>query len=181
MADLELVRATVAGDQAAIMRLGERMLCIARFLEVRNQRAGRPLDEEELADVVQDSLTVVWKKRAGFEGRARLETRAYRISALEWMNGLRRKSKRDRGHSHEVEHYAEEEPAEDLSGPVEESLERLGPPDAEVIRLKHWQDATFGEIGEALGISPSTAKFWYYRGMDKLRQWLGSPLEEGQP
>ncbi len=53
-------------------------------------------------------------------------------------------------------------------------LDQLGPPDADVIRGKHFDGLTFEGIGRALGASPNTVKYWYYRGMDKLRQQLRS-------
>ena len=53
---------------------------------------------------------------------------------------------------------------------LNELLDRLGPPRSEVIRLKHYEECTFEEIGRALGCSSNTAKTQYYRGLRWLRE-----------
>ena len=189
-ADLALVRASVRGRRTARHDLAVRLQCVARMLAARNGRSGRPLDDDELADVVQDSLAVIWSKRREYAGRAAIETWAYRISVLEWINALRAKQRRQGRRfryldedgiagSRESTASGERDPAraEEVLL-VTEALARLGQPDGDVIRCKHFDDASFTEIGLMLDASPSTVKFWYYRGIERLRGWL-APLLDG--
>jgi len=183
-ADLATVRASLAGDEAANQRLVERLSCLPSILYVINKRGGGALDEESLADLGQDVWAILWRKRETFLGLAKIETWVFRIAALEYRNAVRgkmRNRERVEALGQEAVHdgqdsyeQADPEPTRHLL----ESLDRLGSPDADVIRLKHFEDRTFNEIGECLDTSPNTAKFWYYRGMDRLRQWLSPTLKE---
>ncbi len=183
-ADLDLIQASLEGDARAQTRLAERLLCVPRILAVLNRRGGHPFSDEELADVVQDVLEILWRKRDSFAGRAKLETWAYRVAALEMQNARRRVQRRaQRRRPLSLEHQAASpgrSEAADLDQVriLEELLERLGPPDSEVIRQKHFEELSFSAIGCALDTSPNTVKFWYYRGMEKLRRWLGHRLQE---
>ena len=134
---------------------------------------------EDLADAVQDTLTSIWRKLGEFEGRAALETWVYRFCFLELMNGVRRRRRRPEP-MHEDESVAERDDRR-VPGPGETEadrelihrvLDRLGPPAADVIRMKHFEELTFDEIGEQLDVSPNTAKTQYYRGMLRLREYL---------
>src|SRR5262245_47547866 len=79
VADLSLVRGVHRGDPDASRRFIDRMRCIPKILSVLNARSGRPLDGHDLRDLTQDTLMAVWKKLDRFEGRASLETWAYRF------------------------------------------------------------------------------------------------------
>lgn len=54
------------------------------------------------------------------------------------------------------------------------ALERLGPPEDEIVRRKHFDGQSFDALGSALGISPNTAKTYYYRALSRLRDLLDS-------
>ena len=56
---------------------------------------------------------------------------------------------------------------------VERCLDRLGSPDADVLRLKHLQGLTFEEVADLTGDSVNTIKSRHYRGLTKLRSMLG--------
>ncbi len=66
------------------------------------------------------------------------------------------------------------------SGPVEDqaaealrqAVARLSPERREVISLKIWQQFTFAEIGEILGISPNTAASRYRYALSDLKRML---------
>ena len=90
-ADLELVRAVRRGDAAALQRFIERMDCVPRILSVLNARSGRRLKDHDLRDVVQDTLMAVWRKLDRFEGRASLDTWAYRFCVQEMLAAVRRR------------------------------------------------------------------------------------------
>lgn len=184
-ADVELVRRALDEDGAAMDHLTRRLRCVPPILAARNARLGRPLDEHELADLSQEALIRIWRKLATFSGRSRFETWVYGICRLELMNSFRRKR---RGPRASVDYGGEPPPDPPTNDPpsaldyehVYESLERLGSPEADVVRLKHFDGLTFEEIGATLDISPNTAKTQYYRGLERLRIFL-SGAEEDTP
>ena len=182
--DLDLVRATLRGDRSAVDRFVGRMGCVPRMLAVQNGRFGRPLDVEEVADLVQDVLVVIWKKLDQFQGRAALETWVYRVCRWELQNAIRRKRRQPvLVEEADTALPVRQEPgalaAFDRADSALVGLSRLGPPAADVIRLRHFEQLTFDEIGERLQISPNTAKTQYYRGLIKLRSIIDGLAEGG--
>ncbi|MFT5285492.1 MAG: RNA polymerase sigma factor (sigma-70 family) [Planctomycetota bacterium] len=172
-ADLSLVRDLLAGDRQSIRIFVDRMKCVPSILRAQNQRLGSPLNREDLLDVVQESLTVVWRKLDSYAGRATIETWAYRFCFLELMNGIR-KHRKWRG---TVQSEAE---LESLPAPkdhrgfefefLHRGLEHVGPPESNILRMKHFEELTFNEIAERLGVSANTVKTQYYRGLTKLKE-----------
>lgn len=180
-ADLRFVREVLDGDPAARGDFVTRMQCVPRFLHARNRRLGGVLGDEELADLTQDVLALVWRKLASFRGEAALETWVYRVSVFELMNRVRKRSARraigqDEAELH-LEGAATEAPA--VHDDVHRGLERIGPPESDVLRLKHFEELTFREIGARLELSANTAKTIYYRGLERLRALLGPERQEG--
>lgn len=181
-ADLELVRGALSEAPEALRELARRLRCIPPILASRNARLGRPLTPEDLADLAQETLLLIWKKLGTFEGRAALETWVYRICCLELMNFFRKKDRRPEVAAPDFEEL-EAEPVVDLEPTVDHELiyrglERLNAGEGEIVRMKHFDDLTFEGIGERLGISPNTAKTRYYRGLEKLRRFLLPQLKD---
>lgn len=56
------------------------------------------------------------------------------------------------------------------------AMRRLPTQQAEVVVLKIWEDFTFHQIGQTLGIPPATAASRYRYGLEKLSQMLGADL-----
>lgn len=185
--DRALVEASLDGDSAALSELAARLECVPRILAILNRRMGNALSSHDLADLAQDVLVVIWSKLATFEGRAKLETWSSRFCFREYMNQLRRKGRMmvsGQRLDGLIESVAAPEPVsadrvERKVARMHRGLNRLGPPEASVIRLKHFESLTFREIGGVLEISPNTAKTYYYRGIAWLREHLASrELEE---
>lgn len=175
--DGELVRRALAREPAALERFVARMGCVPRILGTRNARAGTPLDRQELEDVVQETLTAVWNKLAGYDGTASLESWVWRFCELEFLRRLRAKGRGRLVLQETLEGSAHEPlaPAPRLALDDERLAEGLEALDSEVgavVRLKHYEDLTFEAIGARLGISSNTAKTRYYRGLRKLRAEL---------
>ncbi len=61
---------------------------------------------------------------------------------------------------------------------LSEALAQLPEEQRAVLHLKLWEDLTFEQIAEALGISPNTAASRYRYGLDKLRERLRHIYEE---
>jgi len=182
--DHEIVRACIRGDEAALEVLSDRLACVPRILAVLNAKMGRPLSESDLADVGQEVLMLLWSKLSTYEARARLETWANRFCFLELMNHVRRKGRDPMISGQKLDQVMEWATARS-EGPslyevelLGQGLEELGPPESDIVRLKHFEELTFKEIGGALGISPNTVKTQYYRGIGWLRQWLSRRQKE---
>jgi RNA polymerase sigma-70 factor (ECF subfamily) len=173
------------GDFEAIELFVRRMACVPRILSALNHRLGSRLDEHDIADLGQDTVVLVWRKLANFTGSCTLESWAYGIARLEYMNALRRKMRAVRS-VRELE-VSDSEPKRSLptgEGLAREELERwLGELEEEesvIVRKKHFEGKTFEELAEEIGISPNTAKTRYYRGIRSLQQKLGRMRREAK-
>ncbi len=89
MEDLVLVRRSLGGDREAQEELAERLSCLAGILRHRNRRLSSPLAEADFQDLVQDTALALWRKLDRFDGRASLETWAYRFCTFQMMSSLR--------------------------------------------------------------------------------------------
>lgn len=179
--DRELLLAVREGRAEAIEGFVRRMRCVPLILAAQNSRMGRPLDENDLRDVSQETLMRIWERLDTFAGRASLETWVYRFCCLVLMNAVRR-ARRQRSGSMPEEVAERAEPSSERSyvdhEQIQRGMERLGAEEATAVRLKHFEDCTFEEIGARLSISPNTAKTQYYRGLKKLHEFLSAHEEE---
>ena len=179
--DARLVADALAGDRAAADRLAERLMCVPRVLGAINARRGGRLSSHDLEDLIGDCLLGIWRKLGSYHGEATLEGWLYRFCFLEFMNKARLLSRRPEVSKPElVQHEAREVPLDrDLEREdLEHTLARLGPPDADVVRLKHYDELTFDGIAQVMGITTKMAKTRYYRGIAWLQRELSSQLRE---
>ncbi len=188
--DRELVGQVLAGENAATQEFVERMRCVPRILAAKNARSGRPLSHDDLADLAQEVFSIVWRKLSEFRGEARIEAWVYPFCQLQYMNALRRNTRRPA--PFEVDGEDAEPDAAGTAvrgeGPegldpldathVHAALERLSEAEKEVIRMKQFDDLTFDEIAARTGISVNTAKTRYYRGLVRLRDLLALRFSE---
>lgn len=190
--DRQLVEGVLAGKTAAEREFVERMRCVPRVLASLNKRLGHPLRQEEMEDLVQDVQLDVWKKLDAYEGRAALETWAFRFCQIGFLRALERRQRRSG-----VVAYCAIETIENLA-PSQESqaagsgsgdrpgedlvalLRHLSEREAQVTRLRHLEQLEFAEIADLLDVSLSTAKTHYYRAVEKLREIMGDQPEQSQ-
>lgn len=182
--DLELVQRVLRGEASGLAQLAERLLGIPRALQLLDQKNGRQLGREELADLAQDVLVVAWRKLDEYEGNSALEGWVYGMCALEYRSALRRQRRLEGEASAIVSRTGAPEHAALDPDPWEyedvyEGLCRIGREEAQVIRLKHFAGKTFEEIGRKLGLSANTVKTRYYRGLLELRALLEAPERKG--
>jgi RNA polymerase sigma-70 factor, ECF subfamily len=175
-ADIELAQRVLLNEDTAFERFLERMAVLPRILDVLNSRLGRPLNDHDLADLAQDTLILVWKKLPSFAGEATLETWVFGVARLELMNAVRKLRRRGAG-AQALDTERLEAPVHDRESKLDyavlhEALARLDPLEADVVRLKHFDDLTFEVIGERRSISVNTAKTRYYRGIRHLHEVL---------
>lgn len=179
--DARLVEAALAGDAQAGERLAERLMCVPRVLGAINARRGGRLSGHDLEDLIGDCLLGIWRKLGSYHGEATLEGWLYRFCFLEFMNKARLLSRRPEVSKPELFQHESPEVALDSDlqrEDLERTLLRLGPPDADVVRLKHYDELTFEGIAKALGITTKMAKTRYYRGIAWLQRELSAQMRE---
>lgn len=177
--DVELVRAALSGDREAAGRLAERMRYASRVLAAHNLRRGRPLDDEELADVAQEAIVALWSRLPAYRGEAALESWVYPFCLNAYVNAARKKQRRapivalSRDGSLPEQFVETSLSAAELE-PVHAALAKLGPPREDVIRMKHFDELTFDAIAARLAVPVETVKTWYYRGLRALGSSLSA-------
>lgn len=181
--DARLVRDALAGDRQAGERLAERLMCVPRVLGSINARRGGRLSSHDLEDLIGDCLLGIWRKLGSYHGEATLEGWLYRFCFLEFMNKARLLSRRPEVSRPELAQHESPEVALDRDlerEDLERTLLRLGPPDSDVVRLKHYDELTFEGIARALGITTKMAKTRYYRGIAWLQRELTAQVRESR-
>ncbi len=181
VAELELVRRVVARDAAAVDALATYLAKVPRIVQVQRVRNGLFIAEQDLADVVQDCLAMVWRKLPEFEGRAALATWVFRIVSLELRNAVRRVEKRRRSGppadaiQPEVTAPEGDDPSRRWSPlEIEELLARLEPTPTQIIRMRHFEERSFDEIAVALAMKTSKVKTIYYRTLTRMHDFLSA-------
>lgn len=174
LADRALVQRTLTGDPVAREELAERLGCVPAMVRAQNVRCGSRLSEDEIEDVVQDTLSALWVKLATFEGRSRLESWAYRFTSNELLKARERRRRADRQSEIDPDAMpgepAPDEPVADVH--LQACLERLTHDYAVVVRMKHYDELTFEQISARVGASSNTVKARYYRGLARLKDAL---------
>lgn len=168
--ELAFARAVLAGHESSIVKFEKRIQCVPRILRSLNGRRGSPLTDHDLADLAQDTILIVLRKLDQFEAWVPLEGWIYRLCYLEFLNASRKRGRMLRRTSELDENLDALSPpsAPHAHDDLHTALTRLGGVEAEAIRLKHFDDLTFQEIGDCLNMPANTAKTRYYRGLAKL-------------
>jgi len=187
-ADVLLAREAKRGSRAAIQELSGRLACVPGLVRSMHGRMGAPLKPDDLDEVVQETMMALWKKLDHYDGSSALETWIYGFCGTQIVKFLERRRRRSAmtyGHeADESETLTRDEELLRLEFEwVHVALGRLGPPAEDIVRLKHFEELTFEEIGQRLALSPNTAKTHYYRALERLRDVL-APLwraERGNP
>lgn len=178
--DLALVRAARAGDEQAVARLADRLTCVRHFLVARQRRIGATLDAEELSDLVQDVVVAVWERLDDYSGWAALETWVHPFCVNKLANALAKHRRRggvlESDDGTVIGAAADRTPTEESAADPERlqrALDRLGPPKADVVRMRHFDGLEFDAIARRFDVPLETAKTWYYRGLKALKTMLG--------
>lgn len=175
--DAALIRAVLSCDPDAREQFVVRMRCVPRILVALNLRHGHQLDDDEVADLAQDIVVIVWRKLPEYRDPGPLEAWVYGIAYLEFRNACRsraRSRKRELPISAAEHSISPQEPESNDAewNDIELALSRLDPEDSSIIRLRHDQALSFDAIGARLGIPMNTAKTRYHRSLKVLRDWL---------
>jgi RNA polymerase sigma-70 factor, ECF subfamily len=181
MNDHASIRAVLAGDKAAYGAL------VARHSQVLFRAAYRITGNEADADeAVQDAFLRGYRKLETFESRSNFGTWIYRIAvrcALDKIASRRKEESRRVAEEDDPELEAVQV-ADPSAGPErllldgeigalrEQAMSGLTATERGAFVLRHLEDCSMEEIGEALGIAPNAAKQAVYRAVHKLRRRL---------
>ncbi len=135
-------------------------------------------------DVVQEAFVRYWRHQRQLPGDPQaLMVTSIRRAAIDLARRQDRRTAREEkaeGGLEEPEAIFGKLPGEgdERRLEIEVALQRLPAEQREVLVLKVWQEFTFEQIGEALGIPPNTAASRYRYALNALRQQL-EPLYHG--
>jgi RNA polymerase sigma-70 factor (ECF subfamily) len=129
-----------------------------------------PADAE---DIVQEAFVRFWKRNYNIDNRGLLYATVRSVA----LDLIRRDSRRAR---REAEAYAEPDQAFDPQFETEDesqralalAIDRLPHEQREVLVMKIWNELTFAEIAEAIGISQNTAASRYRYALAALKKNL---------
>jgi len=122
-------------------------------------------------DIVQDAFVRFWRKEHSIENRGLLYA-TVRSVALDLLRRDARRARREANASLEMEqttapHFDFDDNSQrELAGAVD----RLPIEQREVLVMKIWNELTFAEIGQALGISQNTAASRYRYALTALKK-----------
>ena len=127
------------------------------------------LSHSEAEDVVQETFIALMQLPAAPEQPDHYCVRCFRNRALNYRRGLWRRITRELESRRWFERSSSETPREKAAM---HCLTQLPAEQREAIVLKIWQEYTFEEIGQLLGLSPNTVAGRYRYGLQKLRSCL---------
>jgi RNA polymerase sigma factor (sigma-70 family) len=124
-------------------------------------------------DIVQEAFVKFWRRKHDIDNRGMLYA-AVRSLALDFIRRDARRARREATALAEAESAVEPqfELEDDTQSTLAAAVESLSCDQREVLVLKIWNDFTFSEIAEALGISQNTAASRYRYALSNLKKTL---------
>lgn len=131
-------------------------------------------NREEAEDAVQDVLIKAYQNIGHYKPQADFTSWLYTIAYHHCLNQLRRQKFQTRIRKllrQEVTAKSAEQMVENrlFSGPVAAALEKLKVEERNLLILRIFEDKSFAEIGEILGVSTEAARKRYERTRSKLK------------
>ncbi|MDA2927476.1 sigma-70 family RNA polymerase sigma factor [Acidobacteria bacterium AH-259-G07] len=179
------VEAAQAGDTVAFNRL------VLKWEQPIYNLTLRMLgDPEEAAEITQETFLSAYKSLHRFRREAKFSTWLYRIASNHSISRLRKHppgtqyslddsasfiNTRPRTGEHQEKQVLEQERQQK----VRLALDQLQPDQKIVVELKFYQERTFVEISDILGIPLSTIKSRFYGGLESLKTRLGDLAQLG--
>jgi RNA polymerase sigma factor (sigma-70 family) len=180
--DTELITQSLAGNQAAYADLMKRHQRFVFTLALRFAR--RREDAEEIA---QDCFVKAYRSLANFNGESKFSTWLYSIVYTTAMTFLRKKRLDTSSIDDESTYIQLENQFSGLDNNLAErksrsfylnqAIEQLLPDDAMVISLFYKGEQSLDEIGQAMGMEPSTVKVKLFRARQRLKERLERTLK----
>lgn len=122
-------------------------------------------------DVVQEAFVRFWRRDLSIRNRGLLYA-AVRSAALDLIRRDSRRARRENEAFAEAERHVQPqfEQLDDSQRELVHAVDRLPRDQREVIVMKIWNELTFAEIGETLGISQNTAASRYRYALANLKK-----------
>ncbi len=187
-----LVERAQAGEQAAFATLIE-----AHGDKIYSYLARMLNDREEALDLAQETFVRAWESMGRFRGGASFSTWLYRIATNLAIDSLRRKGRR--GHEESLDAPfetdtgdTERQIADPTAGPDQEvtlrelrrevrrAVAEMAPKLRTVLVMYDFQQMTYEEIAEALGVPLGTVKSRLFNARRVLREKLSQRLPMGE-
>ncbi|MBV9008446.1 MAG: RNA polymerase sigma factor [Verrucomicrobia bacterium] len=124
-------------------------------------------------DVVQEAFVRFWRRGLDLRNRALLYS-AVRSAALDLIRRDGRRARRELEAGGEIEQATQPqfEQMDDAQRELAAALDRLPREQREVLVMKIWNELTFAEIGQTIGVSQNTAASRYRYGLGALKKML---------
>jgi RNA polymerase sigma-70 factor (ECF subfamily) len=181
LSDDQLIERTLAGETDTFNLLVRRWERQIYSLALRMM--GR---EEEARDVCQETFLAAYRNLGSFRGEAKFSSWLYRIALNACHSRLRRQGTAselsldetdDEGRRLEIADLTAEEASDRLHrnqrvAIVRRALHALPAEMRQVIVMKEYEELTFAEIAEVLGLPVSTVKSRLYTGLQLMRAKL---------
>ena len=181
----ELMAAAREGDDEAFQTLALRLRAtVGRFL--RHMGCA----DDDVEDLVQETLLRLWRSREGYEARARLKTYVLGIARNLWLSQCGREARKplrraDHANGDELDRLLVQGQVR-TEGPeavilaqyrafrVREAIADLPERQRVVFVLAHLEDMPYAEMAQLLGIAEGTVKSRMSRAVRGLRKALGA-------
>lgn len=186
-ADSGLIKRAKGGDSSAFGELVNRyyeMVYAVAFGILRNREAAR--------DTAQEAFLKAHRQLINFEGKSKFKTWVYRIAVNCAIDERRRKKPSESLDATDVSDDENEAPViitdphadpredahqSDLKVLVAKALESLSPDHRAVLVLREWQDLTYEEIAQTLGLETGTVMSRLFYARKKISELLAPKLE----
>lgn len=182
LADLELVRRIVNGDESAFETVYRQHA--ARLYGLVSRMVGA---RGEAEDLLQEVFLMAYRKIGGFRGDSSLGTWLYRLAVNHCLDVLRSRQARMDDHTESID----EPERPPLASPVpvlsavgridlERAIAALPPACRAVFLLHDVEGLAHQEIASMLGISEGTSKSQVHKARVRLRAHLGGARDEAR-
>jgi RNA polymerase sigma-70 factor (ECF subfamily) len=142
--------------------------------------------EAETRDLLQELFLKLASRPRAFDGVRDERAWLIRLARHLFIDGYRKRAAHQRIAERATEETgqifapADESDEESFRRALSDALQTLPVDQREVVHLKLWEEMTFAEIAETVGVSLNTAASRYRYGIDKLREALRPLYEEVQ-
>lgn len=182
-----LVLEALRGSPAAREELAAYLALVPAIVAVHRAHTSVTIREQEIPDLVQDCLSLIWRKLPEFEGRASLKTWIFRLCSYELLNGFRRVARLRRmqplpaDHDRAMVDARVREPQRVLADlDLRAGMEKLPAVEREIVHLRHYEDLTLDEVAARIGLKVNRVKARYYAAIRHLQEHLESRGSEGE-
>jgi RNA polymerase sigma-70 factor (ECF subfamily) len=174
--DAKLLKQAAAGDGQAFHALLDRHM--DRLYRLAVSLLGNPADAE---DVLQEAFAGAYRGLARFEGRASVGTWLTRILVMQVARFRRDRHRRPMGQLDDEAESAESRHASgtaavDARIDLQAALLQLSPMHREVLVLREFEQMSYEEIADVLGVPQGTVESRLHRARAELKQKLSAYL-----